>query len=78
MDKRKQDSVDWTKKDAERKATTERKAIENKPTCAALMDEISDKGRDHVKKLTVGQQQLNLIRLQQMERRRMSALKLLC
>jgi hypothetical protein len=55
MDKRKQDSADRTKKDAERKATAERKAIESKPKCAALMDEISDKGRDHVKKLTVGQ-----------------------
>jgi hypothetical protein len=55
MDKRKQDAEDRTKKDAERKAMTERKAIESKPKCAALMDEINDTGRDHVKKLTVGQ-----------------------
>jgi hypothetical protein len=55
MDKRKQDTVDWTKKDAELKATTERKAIESKPKCTALMDAINDKGRDHAKKITVGQ-----------------------
>jgi hypothetical protein len=55
MDKRKQDAADRTKKDAEQKAMEERKAIKSKPKCAALMDEINDKGRDHVKKLTVGQ-----------------------
>jgi 23S rRNA pseudoU1915 N3-methylase RlmH len=55
MDKRKQDAADRTKKDAERKVMTEHKAIESKPKCAALMDEINDKGRDHVKKLTAGQ-----------------------
>jgi hypothetical protein len=54
LDKRKQDAADRTKKDAERKAMPERKAIERKPNCAALMDEINDKCRDHVKKLTVG------------------------
>jgi hypothetical protein len=32
-----------------------RKSIESKPKCAAVMDEINDKGHDHVKKLTVGQ-----------------------
>jgi hypothetical protein len=55
MDKRKQDAADRTKKVAERKAMAERKSIKSKPKCAALMDEINDKGRDHVKKLTVGQ-----------------------
>jgi hypothetical protein len=39
----------------ENKATAECKSIENKPKCAILMDEIKDKGRDHVKKLTVVQ-----------------------
>jgi hypothetical protein len=55
MDKRKQDTADRIKKDAERKAMAEHNFIESKPKCAALMDEINDKGRDHVKKLTVGQ-----------------------
>jgi hypothetical protein len=72
LNKRKQDAEDKKKKDAEKKATTERKSIESKPKCADLMDEIKDKGCDHVREEDHGWSaedgyccSMNLIRLPQ-------------
>jgi predicted nucleic acid-binding Zn-ribbon protein len=55
LNKKKQEAEDKKKKDAEKKVVTERKLAESKPKCVALMDEIKEKGHDHVNKLTVGQ-----------------------